>query len=108
MSPDALEAGYWHAYESFYRWRSILRGARAHDSLMDGFRHAAYATGWKKFEPLWDAVIRARRLAAMLPLLEGILSGFGARGNSGSSHSNREFELQNLRFEQTDPISRME
>ena len=106
MSPDALEAGYWHAYESFYRWRSILRGARAHDSLMDGLRHAAYATGWKKFEPLWDAVIRARRLATMLPLLEGILSGFGARGNPEPDHSNREFELHNLRFEQADRSSR--
>ena len=49
---------------------------------MDSVRHAAYAAGWKKFEPLWDAVIRARRLAAMLPLLEGILSGFGARSSN--------------------------
>ena len=53
-------------------------------------------------------MIRARRLATMLPLLEGILSGFGARGNSGSDYSNREFELQNLRFEQADSSVRME
>ena len=28
MSPEALEAGYWRAYRDFYRWGSILRGAR--------------------------------------------------------------------------------
>jgi radical SAM superfamily enzyme YgiQ (UPF0313 family) len=80
MSPDALERGYWRAYRDFYRWGSILRGASHHDRAVDRLRHAAYATGWKKFEPLWDFVIRARRTAATLPLLEGVLSGFGARG----------------------------
>ena len=29
---------------------------------------------WKKFEPLWDLVIRARQLPVMTPLLEGVLS----------------------------------
>ena len=28
-----------------------------------GLRHLAYAAGWKKFEPLWDLVIRAKRTA---------------------------------------------
>ncbi|MDQ3253690.1 MAG: hypothetical protein M3R15_07245 [Acidobacteriota bacterium] len=32
---------------------------------------------WKKFEPLWDWVIRARRISHMLPVLEGVLTGFG-------------------------------
>jgi hypothetical protein len=35
--------------------------------------------GWKKLEPLWDAVIRARRATSMLPVLETILSEFGRR-----------------------------
>ncbi len=39
----------------------------------------AYAAGWKKFEPLWDFVIRTRRAGAMLPVLEAILSEFGRR-----------------------------
>jgi hypothetical protein len=75
MTPEALEAGYWRAYREFYRWRSIARGAMAHDDLTDGLRHFAYATGWKKFEPLWDAAIRARRLGALLPVLETVLTG---------------------------------
>ena len=79
MSPETLEAGYWRAYRNFYRWSAIFRGAEAHTRMIDSLRHAAYASGWKKFEPLWDLVIRAKRLAMMLPFLEGILSGFGAR-----------------------------
>jgi hypothetical protein len=80
MSGQALERGYWRAYRDFYRWGSILRGARAHDDLLAGVRHAAYAAGWKKFEPLWDLVIRARRAGMMLPALEAILGEFGRRG----------------------------
>jgi hypothetical protein len=37
-------------------------------------KHFAYAAGWKKFEPLWDIVIKTRRLGVMTPLLEGVLS----------------------------------
>jgi hypothetical protein len=41
-------------------------------------RHIAYAAGWKKFEPLWDLAIRAKRVTAMLPVLERVLTGFGS------------------------------
>ena len=43
-------------------------------------RHLAYAGGWKKFEPLWDLVIRARRVNAMLPALERTLDAFVGAG----------------------------
>jgi radical SAM superfamily enzyme YgiQ (UPF0313 family) len=79
MSADELERGYRDAYQSFYRWGSILRGASAHESLGAGLRHLAYAAGWKKFEPLWDLSIRAKRAGMMLPVLETILSEFGKR-----------------------------
>jgi radical SAM superfamily enzyme YgiQ (UPF0313 family) len=79
MSAGQLEQGYAWAYREFYRWRSIARGAAVHDDLGARLRHLAYAAGWKKFEPLWDAVIRARRTALMLPVLEAILSEFGRR-----------------------------
>ena len=48
-------------------------------TLLAGLRHFAYAAGWKKFEPLWDLVIRAKRAGMMLPVLETILSEFGRR-----------------------------
>ena len=77
MTPETLEAGYWRAYRDFYRWRSIFRGAWTKDAFAGKLRHIAYAGGWKKFEPLWDWVIRARRVANALPVLEGVLAGFG-------------------------------
>lgn len=77
LSPEELEAGYWRAYRDFYRWGSILSGASTKGAWGERLRHVAYAGGWKKLEPLWDLVIRARRVTTMLPMLEGVLSGFG-------------------------------
>jgi radical SAM superfamily enzyme YgiQ (UPF0313 family) len=77
MSAQVLEAGYWRAYRDFYRWGSILHGAWTHKDWTERGRHMAYAGGWKKFEPLWDWVIRAKRVTSMLPLLESILTNFG-------------------------------
>jgi radical SAM superfamily enzyme YgiQ (UPF0313 family) len=82
MSAAELERGYRWAYGEFYRWSSIVRGASAHENKVAGLRHLAYASGWKKFEPLWDLIIRARRAGAMLPVLEAILSEFGRRSNA--------------------------
>jgi radical SAM superfamily enzyme YgiQ (UPF0313 family) len=73
LSAAKLEEGYHWAYKRFYEWGSIFRGARAHRDAIGGARHMAYAGGWKKFEPLWDLVIRAKRAGAMLPVLETIL-----------------------------------
>jgi len=84
LTPEALEAGYWRAYRDFYRWSSILRGAATKTTWTGTLRHAAYAAGWKKFEPLWDWLIRARRVGRALPVLESVLRGFGgARGAGG-------------------------
>lgn len=77
MAPGRLEEGYRRAYRDFYRWRSILRGAATKPSLAEGARHVAYAGGWKKMEPLWDWILRARRVASLRPMLEAVLTGFG-------------------------------
>jgi hypothetical protein len=74
ISPAALERGYWWAYREFYRWSSIFRGSLSHGTLKHQAKHFFYAAGWKKFEPAWDMVIRAKRLAMMTPLLEGVLA----------------------------------
>jgi radical SAM superfamily enzyme YgiQ (UPF0313 family) len=73
MTADALEKGYWRAYRRFYRWGSIVGGARAHADGPGALRHVAYAAGWKKLEPLWDVVIRAKRAGLMRPVLEAVL-----------------------------------
>jgi radical SAM superfamily enzyme YgiQ (UPF0313 family) len=86
MSPEALEAGYWRAYGEFYKWRSIFKGAWAKE-LRKGtsgwsarLRHIAYAGGWKKLEPMWDFIIRAKRATRMLPVLEAVLEGWRGEG----------------------------
>jgi len=77
MTPQQLEDGYWRAYKDFYRWGAILRGAWSKPELPPRLRHLAYATGWKKFEFLWNLIIRAKQVTRMLPLLETILDEFG-------------------------------
>ena len=74
LTPDALKAGYDWAYREFYRWPSIVRGSRSHGTIKHQAKHFFYAAGWKKFERLWNCVIRAKQLAAMTPVLEAVLS----------------------------------
>jgi len=82
MPADVLEAGYWRAYRDFYRWSSIWRGAARQESVRARARHLAYAGGWKKFEAVWDLIIRSRHVHAMLPVLERTLDAFiGARSH---------------------------
>ncbi|HVF99958.1 MAG TPA: radical SAM protein [Chloroflexia bacterium] len=82
LTPQELEAGYWRAYRDFYSWGSIFRGASTKETWAGRLRHAAYAGGWKKFERLWDVVIRARKVTRMLPVLETILAEFGNRSDA--------------------------
>jgi radical SAM superfamily enzyme YgiQ (UPF0313 family) len=74
LTPEALERGYDWAYREFYTWSSIARASRSHGSIKHQAKHFFYASGWKKFEPLWNFVIRARQLGSMTPLLEAVLS----------------------------------
>jgi radical SAM superfamily enzyme YgiQ (UPF0313 family) len=75
MTAETLEEGYWRAYQDFYRWGSILKAASAKEWWTERLRHVAYTAAWKKFEPLWDWAIRARRISGMRPLLESVLAG---------------------------------
>jgi radical SAM superfamily enzyme YgiQ (UPF0313 family) len=84
LSAEELEVGYWGAYRDFYRWGSILHGAGTKPDWAGKLRHLAYAGGWKKFEPMWDWVIRLGRVASFLPLLETVLTGFGRLGQQES------------------------
>ena len=74
LKPEVLEAGYHWAYREFYRWSSIARASLHHGTLKHQAKHFFYASGWKKFEPIWDLMIRARQLTHMTPLLEGVLA----------------------------------
>jgi radical SAM superfamily enzyme YgiQ (UPF0313 family) len=79
LNADELKKGYDWSYRSFYSWRNILKASLQHENLKHKIKHFTYAGGWKKFEPLWNFMIKTKGLNKMLPLLEAILS----RVNSG-------------------------
>ena len=86
---EALKEGYDWAYREFYRWSSIAAASFTHGTVKHQGKHFAYAAGWKKFEGLWNAMIRARQLRAMTPLLEAVLSKVsGAGGGRSNSVTN--------------------
>jgi radical SAM superfamily enzyme YgiQ (UPF0313 family) len=74
MTPTALEEGYHWAYREFYRWSSIAQASLSHGTVKHQAKHFFYAAGWKKFEPLWNLMIRLKQLRCMTPLLESVLS----------------------------------
>ena len=74
LTAAELEAGYARARRRYYSWRGILDAAAAHESLGPRLRHLAYAGGWKKAEPIWDVLIRLRRVGSCMPLLEDVLN----------------------------------
>ncbi len=74
MTPAELEAGYWDAYRSFYSWKGIATGAASHHALLPALRHFAYAAAWKKFDPLWGALIKLRHLSLGTSYLEHLLA----------------------------------
>jgi radical SAM superfamily enzyme YgiQ (UPF0313 family) len=78
LSPEELKRGYDESYESFYRWSSIFKAASVHSSAKQRLKHFFYSAGWKKFERVWDLVIRVKQLAQMRPLLESVLAPVGA------------------------------
>lgn len=79
MTPQQLEDGHWRAYKDFYRWPAILRSALTKPDWTARAQHFAYSAGWKKFEPLWDLILRAKRVAYMRPVLETVLERFDQR-----------------------------
>ncbi|MCW3126223.1 MAG: radical protein [Bacteroidetes bacterium] len=74
LSAHELEAGYWWAYDNFYSWSNIVKASLGHDSAKHMLKHFAYSGGWKKFEAVWNVLIKSKNLNGMLPVLESILS----------------------------------
>jgi radical SAM superfamily enzyme YgiQ (UPF0313 family) len=90
LGADELKRGYDWAYESFYRWSSIVKAASAHTSAKHSLKHFFYSAGWKKFETSWDLVIRIKQLSQMRPLLEAVLAPVAQRVSSSKvSEGNR-------------------
>lgn len=87
LTAQQLKEGYDWAYRSFYSWSNIYKASTQHEEWKHVIKHFAYAGGWKKFEPLWNIMIKTRGLNKMLPLLEAILSKVSKRGKEGNTPS---------------------
>lgn len=74
LTPEELKNGYDWAYREFYSWSNIFKASAGHESHQMKLKHFFYSSGWKKFEPLWNFVIKTKNLNHMLPVLESILS----------------------------------
>lgn len=84
LDAATLKSGYDWSYRSFYSWANIAQASLRHDNIKQILKHFAYAGGWKKFEPLWNFMIKTRGLNKMLPLLEAILSKVNKEEDSRS------------------------
>lgn len=87
LDAQQLKQGYDWSYKSFYSWSNIFKASMQHDELKHKIKHFAYAGGWKKFEPLWNFMIKTQGLNKMLPLLEAVLSKVNNRGKEGTTPS---------------------
>lgn len=74
LTAEELKQGYDWAYKEFYSWSNIFKAGFQHDNLKHIAKHLAYSGGWKKFEPIWNFIIKTRNLNNILPVLESILS----------------------------------
>ena len=74
ISADQLKTGYDLAYKKFYSWENIFKSSFNHKNTKHALKHLFYAGGWKKFEPVWNFIIKTEGLNYMLPLLESILA----------------------------------
>lgn len=74
ITAEELKNGYDWAYREFYSWSNIFRASFNHESVKHQLKHFFYTAGWKKFEPVWNFLIKTKNLNNMLPVLESILA----------------------------------
>lgn len=84
LTPEQLEAGYHWAYRAFYTYPNIVRASLQHDQLKHIAKHALYAAGWKRFEWLWNFLIKTGAVGTMRPMLEAVLSQVRRKPSAGT------------------------
>ncbi|MHC2993883.1 hypothetical protein OB13_20725 [Pontibacter sp. HJ8] len=84
LTAEELKNGYDWAYKEFYSWSNIFRSSIKHSSHKHKLKHFFYTGGWKKFEPVWNFLIKTNNLNQMRPVLESILSKVKPGEEAGS------------------------
>lgn len=94
ISTQELKKGYDLAYKEFYSWKNIFRASMRHNSLKHNMKHLFYTGGWKKFEPLWNYIIKTKHLNQMLPVLELLLSEVKTQDKHSKTLNTNHYEHQ--------------
>lgn len=63
ITKEEMESGYNRSYKDFYRWRNIYKASKEHEELRMRLKHFTYAGAWKKFEPVWNFLIKNELLS---------------------------------------------
>jgi len=63
ITKEEMESGYNRAYKDFYRWRNIYKASKEHEELKMRLKHFTYSGAWKKFEPVWNFLIKNELLS---------------------------------------------
>ena len=90
LTAKELTDGYWWAYKEFYTWNNIFKASMKHESHTHKLKHFLYSGGWKKFEAIWNFLIKTKNLNNTLPMLEGVLTK--VRNNKKDTYSTAETE----------------
>jgi hypothetical protein len=104
LSAAALKDGYDRANRELYQWSAIASASFTHGTRKHQAKHFAYAAGWKKFEFLWNALIRARQLRVMTPLLEAVLSKVSRVCATGEIRNDRVSNLHTTAHNSVRPV----
>ena len=62
ITKEEMEKGYKEAYKEFYKWSNIFKDSKNHEELKMKLKHFTYAGAWKKFEPVWNFLIKTDML----------------------------------------------
>lgn len=73
ITKEEMESGYKRAYNDFYKWGNIIRCSNEHEKLRMKLKHLTYAGAWKKFEPVWNFIIKNGFLCKTRSTLERVL-----------------------------------
>lgn len=73
ITKEQMETGYKKAYNDFYKWGNIIRCSNEHEEIRMKLKHLTYAGAWKKFEPVWNFIIKNEFLSKTRSTLERAL-----------------------------------
>jgi len=73
LTKEEMEYGYQTAYREFYRWNNIRKAAMNHEKVRMSLKHFTYAGAWKKFEPVWNFIVKQKLFPPARRILEKTL-----------------------------------